>query len=666
MKVLLCSMPSMLRSKLEKNPNAGGELPVLPKTAIVCLMRWMFENGFPRSDCEFLDIDMLAPDDQELFDYFQTINPDIIGISAVTSGAYANTKQIAAIAKKACPSAFIVLGGSLAASANVILRKTAVDMCVVGDGEIAWLKLLNFFKERGFSADRDPLNAIRGLSFLSKSGELIFTGYGEKLSQDEMNLTADYEILRSGLRGKDELLQNYFREGRYCSWFRHSPRAHEPGRRPNIASMNTAKGCVAKCTFCQRATKGYRRSRIDIIEDSLVYLINNHDVGFLHVTDENFGSDVEQSMAFARLMRKHDVLWAATGVRCDSVTREIIKSYSENNCVALKFGVESGSQKILNVMEKKFTKEQVKRAVCWCAEFKLYSPLAIMFGMPGETIETAKETGRFIAEMALGSDGAPKNDGDVFYAIPFPGTPLYEYGQQIGVIGKSVDEEEQFLMDLFTAPSYKLSYVNLNGAPLSEVLFWDLLARMETNRYYLAHKTSAHDDASARESVPSPSLAEGVQYQENNRLFSSTFPSPTARVGNMRVFDSSVMDIIKRRIRTGRWRASTSTHDYIGRILKLKVAPSYWATRMPRFILYPTMRALLLFEFYLIKFLTRKAGVADYKYISTYGKIKRISDNYQSEFPNKKLASVRNIVVKHRESPSDITEQNRIKLLIGL
>lgn len=652
MKVLLCSTPSNPAAWLKenKNHNSMGELPVVPKMAIVSLMRWMFANGFQQSDCEFLDIDMLVPDDDEIFNYFISIEPDVIGLSAVTSGAYSNVKQISSIARRACPSAIIVLGGNLAASANVVLRKTEVDVCVVGDGEIAWVKLLNHFKESGLSIDGDALKNILGLAFLQEHGELIFTGYGEKLPEDLINLNPDYEILKSGLRGQDQLLNNYFREGRGCSWFMHDPRTHSPLRKPNIADLQISKGCVAKCTFCQRATKGYRRDPIQHIEDHISYLVNNHDVGFIHLIDENFGSDVEHSMAFAKIMKKYDVLWAATGVRCDSVTRDIIKNYAENNCVALKFGVESGSQKILNIMEKKFTKEQVKKAVYWCSEFNIFSPLAIMFGMPGETFDTAIETGRFIAEIELETNREPNEDYDVFYAIPFPGTPLYEYGQQIGIIGTSVEAEEEFLMDLFTSQSYKLAYINLNGAPLREVIFWDVLALMEAMRHYVRNKSKSLNGPVANADHEIDLVPKKVSMQYQNKKF----------------FSSSIIEIIKRRIKTGHWRHSTGNNTYISRILKLKVVRSYWAARMPRFIIYPLVQSLLIFEYYLIKFLTKKGNTADYKYLTTHRNVQRISNRYQEAFPERKLVSIRNIVTMNRSSPSEITEKSRIQLLAGM
>ena len=140
------------------------------------------------------------------------------------------------------------------------------------------------------------------------------------------------------------------------------------------------------------------------------------------------------------------MLWICGGIRCNSVTFEDIKFYYDNGCSGLKFGVESGESKILDLMEKRFTVEQVYSAIEYCYENNVYSPLAVMTGMPGETDETAQQTGVFFGNYCPHARHASIADGDRnFYALPLPGTPLYEYGQQVGVIGKSVDEEEKFL-----------------------------------------------------------------------------------------------------------------------------------------------------------------------------------------------------------------------------
>ena len=65
-----------------------------------------------------------------------------------------------------------------------------------------------------------------------------------------------------------------------------------------------------------------------------------------------------------------------------------------------------------------------------------------------------------------------------------PGTPLYEYGRQVGVIGKTIEEEERYLLRVSGAGAEKWNYVNLNGAKIRNLLFWDWLVRLEASRIF--------------------------------------------------------------------------------------------------------------------------------------------------------------------------------------
>lgn len=652
MKILLCSSPcepfDFLKANGQKLRSAGDE-SVVPKIAITALMKWMEKNGYPRSDCTFIDFDMLLPSDEEMLEYFRKYAPDVIGISASTSGTYAHIKHIAALVKSVCPETFIVMGGNLSASSNLVLRKTDVDMCVVGDGEIAWVKLLDHIKQHGLSMDNPLLEDIPGLSYLDKNGELIFTGYGEKLSEELMDTIPDYEIFREGLQGQDHLLANYFRVGRTNAWFKDNPKTHEPGRRPMIAMLQANKGCVVKCTFCQRGVKGYRSEPMERLDAHLKEIKEKFDVGFIHVIDENFGSDADRAAQFAELMKEHDLIWVATGVRCTSVTRDRIKHFAENNCVALKFGVESGSQKILDIMEKKFTVQDVKNAIGWCSEFNIFSPLALMFGMPGETLETAKETGRFMAEIALETNISPDNNHDILYLVPFPGTPAYEYGQQIGIIGTSLEEEEYYLLNIFTAPSYKLAYVNMNGAGLSEVLFWDVLAQLEATRHYLKHKEAYKDENL------SPLRRQGIPYRDST------------------IFSEGIFTIVRRKVKARKWRISFI--PYVSIFIEKKIAKSVSWARVPRWILYPAVRALLLLEYYAICYVFKKRqkdrestslDSRCYEFATVAKAVDRVDDDFRISFPGRRLVSLRTITLKNRKSDGDKTAKNLIKLAGGI
>ena len=112
-------------------------------------------------------------------------------------------------------------------------------------------------------------------------------------------------------------------------------------------------------TFCQRAAKGYRAYAHSDLEHQIIELKEKYNAGHITPIDENFGSNKKQSYEFARLMKKHDFPWSCGGVRVTSVTYEDLKFYKEHNMISIRFGIESGSQRILDIMEKKFTTKEI-------------------------------------------------------------------------------------------------------------------------------------------------------------------------------------------------------------------------------------------------------------------------------------------------------------------
>ncbi len=69
----------------------------------------------------------------------------------------------------------------------------------------------------------------------------------------------------------------------------------------------------------------------------------------------------------------------------------------------LQFGVESGSQRILDMMEKRYKVQQIVDVLVNCAKLQVHSPIPIILGMPGETEETVRETGLFVGKVAVNS-----------------------------------------------------------------------------------------------------------------------------------------------------------------------------------------------------------------------------------------------------------------------
>ena len=320
MNTVLCSVPT-------ENPGIGlrrkrseGSEGIVPKIAITHINNWTEKNGF--GPCKFYDTDMLYPSNDDMQKFFEENKADVVGLSAVVSTSYLQVKKISAIIKKVNQNTLIVCGGYLTAAANTVLKKTNVDVCVVGDGEMAWVGILKYMKEHLKTGrnklDINELLEIKGIAVLDDDKNLKFSGFGQPLANCHM-VFPDFEYYKSGLLGDDEALQNYFRPFYNHLSFVADNRSFAKGRKPMTVSMFSSKGCVAKCTFCQRGSKGYQIYDLSKLESYIKNLRDNYNVGFIHIGDENFGSNRKYAYQVAELLNKYNILWAAGGVRCTSV-----------------------------------------------------------------------------------------------------------------------------------------------------------------------------------------------------------------------------------------------------------------------------------------------------------------------------------------------------------
>jgi len=499
MKTLLCSVPDgplqhTLESLLPRGNNR--QIPIEP-VGILRISTWLEQNGY---NSDIYDINNLRPSDEELIKTFKEINPTVVGLSGTLSHCYPNVKRISKILRKLFPNIWIVLGGHLTSSANVVLYKTETDICVIGDGEIPFLKLLDYFKlhPTRHQLDYTGLHQIKGLAFIDKNNKLRVTGNAEQVPASEMQYH-DFDKLETGLQkfnGNGMSVHEYFHSINNLSDFREGVlqgqlhpealRFYEKNKNKKIGNLLIARGCVARCTFCQRYTKGYRPYEVNDLENQIIKLKEKYNVRCIEVGNENSLSNRKHSYEFARLLKKHDIYWTAGGVRVTSVTYEDLKFYKEHNVLTIGFGIESGSQKILDIMEKKITTKDVYNAISNCKKLGIITNHdALMLGMPGETRETVIESAQFVASLRylLGLDW---NISNPFMAMAIPGTPLYEYCQQIGVIGKTLDEEEDYLIRVSEHKNtHILNYVNKTNSSVKEVHYWKHLYPYAAKKAYV-------------------------------------------------------------------------------------------------------------------------------------------------------------------------------------
>jgi radical SAM superfamily enzyme YgiQ (UPF0313 family) len=477
LKVIVCTTP--VRDKAVRFPPIG---------ALSVLNYIRKNNDFVQA--ELYNIDVLRPSREEVIEHIRTFHPDVFGISAVVSTAYAYTKQLATDIKAMFPDTIVVVGGNGAAAANVLLENANVDICVLGEGEVVFNNVVNrAVKTRHIPDFQD----IPGLAILDESGKLLNTGYEAQMKAEEL-----WDIDFADLE-KTGSLENYIYplfDGDHPvnAVFGKDPRTYQPHRRDKkIAWLDCVKGCVARCTFCHRWDKGIRHIPVDILMQRLEYLIEHYNVGVVAIHAETFGADKKWLAEFLDKIKKYDVLWAAGGVRANTLNADWVRRIRDAGCNSISYGNETGSPKMLQIMEKKVTLEDNYRSMKEAVDVGFFMGMQFVLGMPGESDETVRET---IDYIKYGTTLAPTQNPDNFamgYAQALPGTPLYEYARHKGYIGRSTDEEEDYLIRVSNHDAMDASVaINYTDTPKLRWLAWRPLISIEVYYNYIQTFGLAH------------------------------------------------------------------------------------------------------------------------------------------------------------------------------
>jgi len=250
MKICICTTP------IRPRPTT---FPPFGSMAVIQSLRKIGEKA------NLYHIDYHRYDHDEISDYFQSHQFDMVGISAVVSTAYAYTKYLTQLIKKVSPNTIVFVGGPLAASSEILHRKSDVDYCVIGDGEIIVQNLVKAIKEK--KTDDYDLDKILGITYINSKNKFVFTGYDHPLPA-AMIERPDYSILE-----EDNSIDNYIDTPSGYRW--QTNENYDEIKKRKRATVVVAKGCVARCTFCHRFEKGYRVSPFDSIIDHMKMLKEN-------------------------------------------------------------------------------------------------------------------------------------------------------------------------------------------------------------------------------------------------------------------------------------------------------------------------------------------------------------------------------------------------------
>jgi len=326
---------------------------------------------------------------QNVKEELNRLNPRIVGITATTAVA-PDAYRIADYVKENS-DALTVMGGSHAsAMSDEALQH--VDVVIKGEGERAILDIVK-----------------NGVKSRIISGPII-----ENI--DEVPMPARHLMdMKFYLCQKEEI------SGKYVT---------------GLGTLITSRGCPYRCIFCYNSWRDtpVRYNSAERVLEELKHLVEVYDVKNFLFLDDCLTMNRKRLIAICELMIKNklsEIPWRCSA-RVDSVDLEVLRIMKKAGCAKIQFGFESGSQKILNVLNKKTTVEQNRNAIKLCKKTGIEASGTFMIGNPTETIQDIEATERFIEENDVDSAG-------ICITTPFPGTKLWEWAHELGLMPEKID-----------------------------------------------------------------------------------------------------------------------------------------------------------------------------------------------------------------------------------
>jgi len=356
---------------------------------------------------------------EELKKYLVNEKPDYIAIY-VNLMTKINVLDIIVYIKStdSIKNAKIILGGpEVRYNANDLLEHGA-DCVVIGEGEATMLELITTLE----SKNEYNLKSINGIGFKDEKSKIIFNA--------ERSLISDIDTLPFPNRSGIDISK--YQE----AWKNH--------HNLDAISVSTMRGCPYTCKWCSRAVYGltYRRRSPEKVVEELIQIKAEYNPDTIWFVDDVFTISHKWLTGFNEELKRNNLKIKYECItRADRMNEDVIKTMKETGCFRVWIGAESGSQRIIDAMDRRVKVEQVREMIQLAKKHVIETGTFIMLGYPGETEKDIEET---ISHLK-------KSDPDLFtitVAYPIRGTELFEEieANQLNVFDweKQTDRERDF------------------------------------------------------------------------------------------------------------------------------------------------------------------------------------------------------------------------------
>ncbi len=355
---------------------------------LACIAAPLIEQGLR---VKLIDLNLTEHPDDYLKQTISECRPRVVGITSTTP-LIKNIYDLAHIIKGINKEILIVAGGPHpSALPEEVLKESKVDCVVKGEGDFLFTMLV----KRGISED------IPNITY--KEGQEIISSFVQE------DFIKDLDALPFPA-------YDLFDIKRYSQPLISS-------RRTPVGYLETSRGCYGRCIFCNKNIHGFKmrmKSPLRVVDEMERML----EIGFgeLQIIDDIFTADMKRAYTICEeiLRRRLKFPWYPRGgIRVDRVNEGLLKIMKRAGCYRIPFGIESGSQRIIDLIDKKITLEQAQEAVKLAKKVGLETECYFMLGLPTEKEEDIKKSIDF--SIKLDPDYAK-----FAITMPLPGTKMFD------------------------------------------------------------------------------------------------------------------------------------------------------------------------------------------------------------------------------------------------
>jgi len=394
MKVLLIVPPNSQAERYGKFSDIGTLYPPLGLAYVAAVAEKEAEVKVIDSEAmnyTFKDVEAIA----------RKFAPDVVGMQVYCT-TLNRCYKIAEIIKNINKNIKIVLGGAQATlEPKETISNKNIDFCVYGEGEITFSNLLKALK------NKQPLKNINGIVWKNK---------GKVIINKPQELIKDLDSLPLPAR-------HLFPMEKYHS------SANLRGKR--TLNIMTSRGCPYMCSYCAGSLifgKTHRYHGTDRVIKELKEIKEKYGSDDIQFFDETFTANRKRVIELCNKMIKNklNLEWSCF-TRVNLVDRELLAIMKKAGAYQIFYGLESGVQRLLNLIRKGITLEQSRKAMKITHETGIETWVSFMLGLPSETKEESEQTIKFAIEVDPTFVQFP-------IATPFPGTELYNQCKKYGKI----------------------------------------------------------------------------------------------------------------------------------------------------------------------------------------------------------------------------------------